>query len=114
MEARSHISAGGPGQIAALCGLLVLAACGTPIMEQASRDVAKNAVNDVVAQQFPGVNAAPYTDCIIDAATGEELVTLAQYALTQNSSGATSAVLQIAQRPQARNCIAQNALTSLL
>lgn len=92
----------------------LLSACASPIVENTSRDVAKGVVNDVVATRFPGVNAAPYTDCIIDNASTEEILGLAQNALTQNTAAATQTVLQIAGRPDTTNCIAQSALGSLL
>ena len=93
---------------------IVLSACANPLVQDTSRDVAKGAVNDVVSARFPGVNAAPYTDCIIDNASTEEILTLAQHALTQNTNAAATTVFQIAQRPDTTNCIAQSALGSFL
>ncbi len=95
-------------------GALLLAACSNPLVEDTSRDVAKGVVNDVVSARFPGVDAAPYTDCIIDNASGDEIFTLAQHALTNNTTAAASTVLEIAGRPATSQCIAQNALVSLL
>ncbi len=71
-------------------------------------------VNDVVQSRFPGVNAAPYTDCIIDNASTDEIISLAQNALTQNTNAAAQTVLAIAGRPDTSTCIAQSALGSLL
>lgn len=92
----------------------LLSGCANPIVENTSRDIAKGAVNDVVASRFPGVNAAPYTDCIIDNATGDEVFSLAQNALTNNTAAAADLVFKIAGRPDTSNCIAQSALASLL
>lgn len=94
--------------------LTVISGCATPLVEDTSRDIAKGAVNEVVAQRFPGVNAAPYTDCIIDNASTQEILDLAQSALTQNTNAAAATVITIAGRPDTTNCIAQNALGSLL
>lgn len=95
--------------------LMLLVACtgAENTVEQTSRDVAKGVVNGVVEQQFPGVNAAPYTDCIIDNASLAEVLQLAQNAMT-GGGGATSLVLEIASRPAASQCIAQNALGAAL
>lgn len=99
--------------LSAAC-LFLLAACANPIVENTSRDVAKGVVNDVVSARFPGVNAAPYTDCIIDNASTEEIISLAQNALTQNTNAAATTVFKIAQRPDTTNCIAQSALGAFL
>ena len=107
--ARSGAKASG----AMLC-LLVLTACSNPLVEDTSREVAKGAVNDVVSTRFPGVNAAPYTDCIIDNASTDEILSLAQSALTNNTNAAANTVLTIAGRPGTSTCIAESALTSLL
>ena len=95
--------------------LLVMVACGNVenTVEQTSRDLAKGVVNGVIQQKFPGVNAAPYTDCIIDNASLDEIVQLAQGAVT-GGAGATTLVLEIAGRPATTQCITQNALGVVL
>lgn len=112
-EKRANFAAAAKVILPVACAAL-LAACANPLVEDTSRDVAKGVVNDVVATRFPGVNAAPYTDCIIDNASSDEIFSLAQNALTQNTNGAAATVLQIAQRPDTTNCIAQSALSSFL
>lgn len=83
-------------------------------VEQTSRGAAKSVVNAVVASKFPGVDAAPYTDCIIDNATTEEIFNLAKGAITGSpTEAAVSTVVTIASRPAATNCIAQNAIGPL-
>ena len=44
----------------------------TPL-DTVARNTAKTAVNGVVAQKFPGVNAASITDWVIDNASREEI-----------------------------------------
>lgn len=96
--------------------LAALSACtlGDPIVQDTSRQVAKGVVNNVIQQRFPGVNAAPYTDCVIDNATTEEILGLAQNAALGDSQSATATVIQITQRPATTSCITQNALGSVL
>ena len=84
------------------------------VVEQTSRDVAKGIVNSVIQQKFPGVNAAPYTDCIIDNASTDEILRLAQGAVAGSTDAATTLVLDIASRPATTQCLAQNALVTAL
>ena len=75
-----------------------------------ARDQAKAVVNGVVQQKLPGVNAAPVTDCIIDAASASEILSIAGAAVTGVTDNTVSQVLKIAQRPEAVQCIAENSL----
>ena len=78
-----------------------------------ARDQAKSVVNGVVASTFPGVNAAPVTDCIIDAASAGEIISIAGAAATGVTQSTVDTVLEIAQRPEAVQCIAANSITLL-
>ncbi len=95
---------------------LALAACdiANVLVEQTTRDVAKGVVNGVVQRQFPGIDAAPYTDCIIENATVGELFDLARSAVGGVGEAAAATVLTIAQRPATSQCIAQSALLAVL
>ncbi|WP_234416965.1 succinate dehydrogenase [Loktanella sp. Alg231-35] len=75
-----------------------------------ARDAAKGVVNNVVQTRFPGVNAAPYTDCIIDNATGSEIVTIAEAAVLGVTSNTTNLVVEIAGRPDTVRCALNNSL----
>jgi hypothetical protein len=75
-----------------------------------ARDAAKSVVNGVVQTRFPGVNAAPYTDCIIDNATGSEILKIAEAALVGTSQATTNLVVQIAQRPETVQCAVSSSL----
>ena len=76
-----------------------------------ARDRAKTVVNGVVDQQFPGVNAAPVTDCIIDAASANEIVTIAGASVSGVTQSTVDQVLEIARRPEAVQCVAENSMT---
>ncbi len=78
-----------------------------------ARDRAKSVVNGVVANRFPGVNAAPVTDCIIDAASAGEIIQIAGASVTGVTQSTVEQVVDIASRPDAVQCIAENSLTLL-
>lgn len=79
--------------------------------ENLARDRAKTVVNGVVDRQFPGVNAAPVTDCIIDAASANEILTIAGASVSGVTQSTVDQVLEIARRPEAVQCIAENSMT---
>ena len=74
---------------------------------------AKRVVNSVVAQQYPGVNAAPVTDCIIESASADEIVNIAGASVTGVTEATVKQVLEIAQRRQSVKCIAENGIALL-
>lgn len=92
---------------AAIC---LVTACGQAeeIVEQSLRAETKAIVNDQVAQNFPGVNAAPITDCIIDNASTSEILTIGSAALSGVTSSTTDLVMTIAGRPDTLACISGN------
>ena len=67
--------------ITAVVGVALMALSGCDMAQQAADDVArgqaKRAINAVVAERMPGVDASPVTDCIIDAATAQEILQIA-------------------------------------
>jgi hypothetical protein len=94
----------------------LLAGCALTdsVVEDTSRDIAKDVVNATVQQNFPGANSALFTDCIIDNASVSEIFTLAQSAVLGTGETAASLVLEIAARPATTQCIAAGALASVL
>ena len=70
-------------------------------------------MNGIVSDRFPGVNSAPITDCIIDAASAGEIISIASATVTGVDQSTVNQVLEIAQRPEAVNCIAENSITLL-
>lgn len=75
-----------------------------------ARDAAKGVVNNVVQARFPGVNAAPFTDCIIDNASGSEILEIAQAAVVGTTPATTNLVVDIAGRPDTIRCAVNNSL----
>jgi hypothetical protein len=101
---------------AVACGAVAsLSACDAAgrAADVVARDRAKNVVNAVVASNFPGVNAAPVTDCIIDAASAAEIIRIAGASVTGVTPEITRDVIVIARRPEAVQCIARNSLVLL-
>ena len=102
--------------VATLVAGWVLTGCALTesVVEDTSRDIAKDVVNTTVQQRFPGANTAQFTDCIIDNASVDEIFTLAQSAVLGTGETAASLVIEIAARPATTQCIAAGALASVL
>jgi predicted ThiF/HesA family dinucleotide-utilizing enzyme len=94
-------------------GVLALGACEATnqVADTLARERAKAVVNSVVTQRFPGVNPAPVTDCIIDAASAREIIQIAGASVSGVTPETAQQVITIAQRPEAVQCIARNSLT---
>ena len=71
-------------------------------------------MNSVVQTRFPGVNAAPYTDCIIDNATAQEIFALAADSVTGPTASTAEIVSRIVSRPETIQCLATEGLPVLL
>lgn len=83
-------------------------------VQETSRSVAKGVVNGIVAERLPGVNAAPYTDCIIDNATTDEIFRVAAAARTGVTEATVNTVLAVARRPDTLGCfVSAGALNGL-
>lgn len=96
----------------ALC--LMLAACAEgSLPDVVARDAAKSVVRPIVAENLPGVPADLVTDCIVDNATNDELLTLAGAAVTGVEPGIAATVIRIAQRPETLQCAGQSALAAV-
>jgi predicted ThiF/HesA family dinucleotide-utilizing enzyme len=99
----------------AIAGLVVLTGCGvvSEATDDLAREQAKSAVGQVVANRFPGANVAPVTDCIIDAASAGEILSLAGASVTGVTQNTINMVINIAARPDTASCLARNSLSQL-
>lgn len=99
-------------RLALIIAILPLAACGfaSQTADQLARQQAKAVINGVVADRLPGVNATPVTDCVIDNASANEILTIAGAAVTGVTSTTVSLVVEIVQRRDTVSCIASNGL----
>lgn len=95
--------------------VITLSACDAAqeAVTKSTRDTAKTVVNGVVENKFPGVNAAPITDCIIDNASVSEILTLAKASVVGVQQDTVDTVVGISQRPETAACIAKNSLKLL-
>ena len=92
--------------LAAAC--LALAACDTPIGTEVLRAQAKDVVNGEMSKLAPGTDVSPITDCVIDNASGSEIVDLAGAAVDGVTSRTSALVLEIATRPETVECYKDN------
>jgi hypothetical protein len=95
--------------------LLLLAACttGDPLTD-VTRQVARSVVTPVVQQFFPGPESAAVTDCILNNATQDELLSLARDVAVEAGTSTVQTVLTIAKRPATVQCIAASGAIPLL
>ena len=93
----------------------LLAGCadGNNVADRFAQERAKTVVNGVVQNKFPGVNAAPVSDCIIEAASAGEIISIASASVTGVNQSTVETVLEIGQRPEAVKCITQNSISLL-
>ena len=100
-----------------LPALLALTACAEvqEATDNVARQSARAAVDEVLVTRFPGVDGSivtPFTDCVIDGATGREIASLARAALVGVDESTVTLVTQIAQRPDVAGCLVQAGLAA--
>ncbi|WP_371168215.1 succinate dehydrogenase [Aliiroseovarius sp. 2305UL8-7] len=95
--------------------VLVLSGCEAAgvATDQIVRQQAKVAINAAVAQRFPGVNAEPITNCVVDNATTQEIVTIAGAAAAGTPETSSRTIIEIVQRPATLQCITNTGLGNL-
>jgi hypothetical protein len=93
----------------ALCLALSGCVAGEAVMQETTRALARSAVDAAAARYVPGVNVAPYTDCVINNASTDELLQLAQAAgagaAQDVAARAWPVVRGVARRPEATQCL---------
>ena len=91
-----------------LVAILGVAACSTE--EDEKPQVFELSAAAVVRAMYPGIDAPPVANCIVDNATAEEIDTIA----TTNSEGdgvRFDVVRDVMARPETRTCIENNNVT---
>lgn len=94
--------------------LTAAALMGCSVGQEVARDQARDAIDPIVAQKFPGVPVKPITDCVIDNATLKELLTLSAAAGTGNNAKAAEIVGGVITRRETIKCITVKGLPALL
>ncbi|HID67384.1 MAG TPA: succinate dehydrogenase [Roseibacterium sp.] len=84
------------------------------VTDQLVRQQARTFINGEVEQRFPGVDATPITNCVIDNASAQEIITIAGGIALGNTDAASSTVRNILQRPATLQCTAGNYFDGLL
>jgi hypothetical protein len=84
------------------------------LADQLARDQARNAVNPVLARQFPGVPLEPATNCVINEASASEILRLAKAGTVGLQAEDTQLVVEIATRPDTVKCLLNDGLNPFL
>ncbi|WP_224825368.1 hypothetical protein [Cognatishimia sp. MH4019] len=99
---------------AAVFASVVLVGCDTGIGDSVARETARSVVKPIVAQYLPGPGGEAITDCVIDNASGAEILQLARAAATGPDDSTVQVVLDISRRPDTINCISRDGLSAVL
>ncbi|MBU2958541.1 hypothetical protein KO490_12825 [Paracoccus sp. C2R09] len=73
-------------------------------LDEASRQLARNAVNTEMQSRLAGSDTTPYTNCVMQNATTAELIDIAQ--MSSAGSSTADSVAAIVSRPATTQCIA--------
>lgn len=98
----------------ALLPLIAVGCAEDGLADQLARDQARNAVNPVLARQFPGVPLEPATNCIINEASATEILRLAKAGTVGLQPEDTELVIEIATRPDTLKCLLNDGLNPFL
>lgn len=85
-------------------------------VDDVARRSAKAAVSETLATRFPAVPndvVTPFTDCVIDNATGREIAEFAKDAVIGVDETTAALVRAVLERPETVKCIAKNGLAVL-
>ncbi|MEO0358337.1 MAG: succinate dehydrogenase [Pseudomonadota bacterium] len=88
-------------------GIVALSGCGQvqQAADTAARSQAKQVVNSQAATVLPGVDLRFATDCIIDNASGSEILKLAAASVTGPNASTGQLITDVATRPATIQCI---------
>lgn len=81
------------------------------VLDAASREVARNTINSEIQKRYPGLNVAPISDCVVNNASTDELLSIAKTAAGGGTSAATT-VAGIVSRPATGQCITKAVQTA--
>lgn len=100
-----------------LC-LVALAGCetATKAVDDVARKSAKAAVSEALATRFPAVPqkfVTPFSDCVIDNATGREIAEFAKDAVVGVDETTVVLVRAVLERPETVQCITKAGLSVL-
>lgn len=82
-----------------------------PVLDSASRALARNTINAEMEKRLPGADVSPYTDCVVNSASTSEMLSIASSAQS-GGAGAANTVASIVTRPEVSQCIQNVAATA--
>lgn len=82
--------------------------------DQIAREQARTYVNTEIQGRFPGVNAEPITDCVINNASAQEIVAIAGGVALGDTQTASATVNTVLQRPETIRCTTSGAIGGLI
>lgn len=94
--------------------LAVLTACSPQSQDQLARGAAKSVVARAATERLPGVPVEPYTDCIIDNASSQQILTLAADTVTGPTASSWEIITGIARQPATLECFLRAGMSSLI
>jgi hypothetical protein len=96
--------------------VLAIAGCDAaqPLIDDTARKAAKGVITPIVAKKIPFANTEIVTDCIIDNATGSEILDLAKAAVVGVTDTTAETVVKIASKPETAKCIANGTLAGVV
>ena len=97
----------------AAISILVGCSGAQSVFDDTARSAAKSVVTPIVSERFPKLPAEDVSNCIIDNASGSEILTLAKGATLGVDNETIEVVSKIARRPETANCIAKVVLQNV-
>ena len=98
----------------AILASIALTACTAAQQDDLARDAAKRQVRPILAERLPGIPLEPATDCVIDNASAQEILSLAADSVTGPTASTVEIVTRIISRPETIQCLATEGLPVLL
>lgn len=103
-----------PRSLILALAVVSLAGCTAATQDQFARGAAKSVVARTAAERLPGVPVEPYTDCIIDNATSQQILALAADSVTGPTASSWEIITGIARKPETLQCLLTNGVSALL
>lgn len=104
-------------RVSAICLVAITSLASCVAVQDAAdavaREQARTFVDAEVARRAPGVDARPVTNCVINEASAQEIITIAGGTALGNEQAASNTVGAILQRPGTQQCLTGNLFSEL-
>lgn len=98
----------------ALFLVIPLAACNAATQDQLARGAAKSVVARAATERLPGVPVEAYTDCIIDNASSQQILTLAADTVTGPTASSWEIITGIARQSATLECFLRAGMSGVI